>query len=236
MRVLFWACACLCVAAAASGQVMPDAQARRESFAYYERGQEHLSAERWEKAAESFRRAIERHRYFTDAYYALGVAYMALQRYTSAALAFQDCLEATRALHLLSERQRATFDRVLDEQAREMADTARRMRGTLRGRVIEQRSTELLAMRPSLGEAYQPPPRVLLALGSAHFRNGDPRRAEYYWHEAVQIDDSLGEAWNNLAAVYASSGRIDEARAAIREAERAGFRVNPGLKRQVAMK
>ena len=30
----------------------------------------------------------------------------------------------------------------------------------------------------------------ILALGSAHFRNGDRTRAEYYWTEAARIDDT----------------------------------------------
>jgi Flp pilus assembly protein TadD len=76
---------------------------------------------------------------------------------------------------------------------------------------------------------------VLLALGGAHYRNGDAPRAEYYWREAVRIDDSLGEAWNNLAAVYASTGRKDAAESAVVQAERAGYRVNPRLKEEIGL-
>jgi Flp pilus assembly protein TadD len=195
-----------------------------------------LSAEQWEKAADEFQHAIRLHRYFTDAHYALGAAYMGMRRYASAALAFQGCLEATWALHTFAERERAEVDRLLDDQIREVAEAARRIAGTgsqLRIDQLERRVEERRMLRPAIALAYQPPPRVLLALGSAHFRNGDIGRAEYYWREAVRIDSSVGEAWNNLAAVYAATGRKDEAETAIVNAEHVGFRLNPRLKVEI---
>ena len=80
-----------------------------------------------------------------------------------------------------------------------------------RGSSIKYVST-LLRSRSSLGLPFEPPAPVLLALGSAHFRNGDRIRAEYYWREATRINDGFGEAWNNLAAVYAATARRAEAR------------------------
>ena len=50
------------------------------------------------------------------------------------------------------------------------------------------------------------------------------------WEEAVAANSKLGEAWNNLAVVYMQSGRRGEAEAAVKNAERNGFRVNPNLK------
>jgi len=46
-------------------------------------------------------------------------------------------------------------------------------------------------------------------------------------------DTDLGEAWNNLAAVYAATGRKPLAEEAISHAEHAGFRVNPRLKDEI---
>ena len=236
MRVIVCACAAAVVAAASlSAQVMPDERSRRQSFQHYQAGQEFLATEQWEKAASAFQQAIRLHRLFTDAHYGLGVAYMGLQRYVSAARAYEDCLAATRSLHALGERQRVEFDRLLDEEAREVADTVRRLRGGLKARRLDQRVTDLKRMRPSLGASYEPPAGVLLALGSAHFRNGDAGRAEYYWREAARIDSALGEAWNNLAAVFAASARKGEAANAIAQAERNGFRVNPRLKEDVRL-
>jgi hypothetical protein len=68
-------------------------------------------------------------------------------------------------------------------------------------RQLEQHITTLLQKRSSLGLRFEPPAPVLLALGSAHFRNGDRVRAEYFWRDAARVDDGLGEAWNNLAAI-----------------------------------
>ena len=69
---------------------------------------------------------------------------------------------------------------------------------------------------------------MLLALGSAHFRNGDRADAEQAWAEATRLNPGLGEAWNNLAVIYLQSDRKHEASNAVSRAERAGFRVNRG--------
>jgi Flp pilus assembly protein TadD len=113
----------------------------------------------------------------------------------------------------------------------EVRDTIRR-RGpdTLRARQLDAYAARVLASRSSLGGAFEPPPPVMLALGSAHFRAGNRSRAEYYWKAATRLDSGLGEAWNNLAAIYAATERRPEAEDAVRHAERAGFRVNPHLK------
>ena len=50
---------------------------------------------------------------------------------------------------------------------------------------------------------------------------------------AIETKPSLGEAHNNLAVVYMLTMRKKEAENAVREAERAGFRVNPQLKEDI---
>jgi Flp pilus assembly protein TadD len=230
MRILAVAISLLAsLTGTAAAQIMPDEWQQRESFTHYYAGQTHLLTEHWEQATIEFQKAVTLHPYFTDAHYGLGVAYMGMKRYASAALAFQGCLEATRAIHQLGERQRLEYDRLSKELADAMDANAPRSRRAL-GPMLYQ------PVGSPLSDQYQPPPRVLLALGSAHFRNGDSGRAEYYWREAVRIDSSLGEAWNNLAAVYAATGRKDDAESAVVNAERAGFRVNPRLKQEIAKK
>jgi tetratricopeptide (TPR) repeat protein len=228
------ASAALLLATPSLSQVLPDEHTRRRAYEHYMNGQEWLAAERWDRAVPEFAAAVKLHPLLTDAYYGLGQAYMGLRRYTSAALAYQQCLEATRRLHALRERARFEDDRLTLEAADEIRDTVRR-RGsdTLRGRQLDAYVARLLATRESLMDAYVPPPPVLLALGSAHFRAGNRDRAEYYWKEAARLDDSLGEAWNNLAAIYASTARRTEAEDALRNAERAGYRVSPRLKEAI---
>ena len=219
----------------ASAQIIPPTAIAREALGHYLEGEEHLSAERWERARRSFVAAIELHPLLTDAHYGLGRAFMGLERFTSAALAFQRCLEATRNVHGLRESARVEADRLMLEAVDEMRDTIRR-RGsdTLRGRQLDAYVSRMLGKRKSLSAVYEPPARVLLALGSAHYRAGNVDRAQYYWSEAVRIEDGLGEAWNNLAVVQLRAGRQQEAAEAVKNAERAGFRVNPQLKDAIA--
>jgi Flp pilus assembly protein TadD len=71
---------------------------------------------------------------------------------------------------------------------------------------------------------------VLLSLGSAHFRNGEPDAAEAEWKAAIEVNPKLGEAHNNLAVIYMTTGRLKEAEAEVKAAEKTGFRVNPQFK------
>ena len=227
--------ACLFSAAAASAQVVPDEQTRRDAVERFWAGQDLLQAERFERAATEFRAAIALNPLLTDAHYGLGQAHMGLRRYTAAALAFQSCLEAARRVHTLREKARVENDRIIWEHVDEIRDTIRRRSDSdLRARQLDQYVSTLLRNRSSLGLPFEPPAPVLLALGSAHFRNGDRRRAEYYWREATRVDDEFGAAWNNLAAVYAATARRAEAHEALARAESAGYRVNPRLKEEIA--
>ena len=99
---------------------------------------------------------------------------------------------------------------------------------------LEDRIRDLERQKSSVSGPFEAPAVVLLSLGSAHFRNGDRVKAEEYWDDAVRVNSSLGEGWNNLAAIYLTSGRKKDAEIAVRNAERAGFPVNPRLKDDIA--
>jgi tetratricopeptide (TPR) repeat protein len=230
LGVSFW-----CVALAAA-QTPLNVHERQQALRHYQAGVEFLSGEDFDKAVTEFRKAVTIDALFTDAYYGLGQGHMGLRRYVSAAQAFQSALTAARKLHSLNERDRILLERDRDEELRELRDTLRRMGeqgGGLRTQRVQKYITELERRRTSLDRPFEPPPLVLLALGSAHFRNGDAGRAEYYWREAVRVDDTIGEAWNNLAAIYAQTGRRTDAVFAVANAERAGYRVNPQLKEEI---
>jgi tetratricopeptide (TPR) repeat protein len=230
LLVVCLACVAPCVSTQAHAQPVPSIATTRQALNHYFEGQAFLSAERWTQAAREFSAAIKLHPLLTDAHYGLGHAYMGMERYTSAALAFQQCLEAARTLYGLRESARVQTDRMTLDIIDELRDTIRR-RGseTLRARQLDAYVARLRAERSSLGGPFEPPPPVLLALGSAHFRLGNTRRAEYYWRDAARIDAGLGEAWNNLAVVYLETGRTSEAIEAASNAVRAGFRMNPQL-------
>ena len=163
---------------------------------------------------------------------------MGLRRYTSAIQAFNGCIEASRQLHHLRQRDRVATDRAIDEEIRELKDSVRRVASgqvrvgqpQIKQTQLEQRIQELERSRSTLSSNFEVPATVLLSLGSAHFRNGDRTAAEEQWSEAVRINSKLGEAWNNLAVIHLGAGRKKEAEDAVKNAERAGFRVNPRLK------
>jgi tetratricopeptide (TPR) repeat protein len=181
----------------------------------------------------------------TDAHYGLGQSYMGLRRYASAIQAFNGCIEAARRLHELRHKDRVSTDRAIDEEIRELKDSVRRVASgqvrvgqpQIKQTQLEQRIQELERSRSSLTANFEVPATVLLSLGSAHFRSGDRQAAEQYWTQSVAVNSRLGEGWNNLAVIYMGSGRKQAAEEAVKNAERAGFRVNPRLKEDIkAMK
>jgi tetratricopeptide (TPR) repeat protein len=212
-------------------------QDRREALQHYRSGQEFMSGEQFEKAAEAYQKAIERDRLLTLAHYGLGQANMSLRRFASAIQAFTNCREAYRTLHGLSERDRVAVERQRDEELRELRDTVRRLQGMpntqLRVTKVEARIQDLDRQRTSNQAAFTAPAEVSLALGSAHFRNNQFPEAEREWKAAIDANPKLGEAHNNLAALYAVTGRKTEAESAVKAAEKAGFRVNPKLKEDI---
>ena len=77
------------------------------------------------------------------------------------------------------------------------------------------------------------PSFVSLALGSAYFRATRFADAEREFKATIVEDPKTGEAWNNLAALYLMTGRIQEADRAVASAEKVGYSVNPGLKADI---
>jgi len=73
-----------------------------------------------------------------------------------------------------------------------------------------------------------------MAIGSAYFRLNDLQNAEKEYKAAIEVNPNFGEAHSNLAVVYFVTGRVAEAETAIKAAERAGFKVNPRLKDDIA--
>jgi Flp pilus assembly protein TadD len=95
---------------------------------------------------------------------------------------------------------------------------------------LEQRLRDLENQRHSIGSVFQPPAEVLLALGSAYFRNEDRDAAEATWKAAIGVNPKYGEAHNNIAVIYMQTDRLDQALEEVTLAEKAGFKVNPQFK------
>jgi tetratricopeptide (TPR) repeat protein len=164
---------------------------------------------------------------------------MGMQRYTSAVQAYGGCIEATRTLHGMRERDRVGADQHITEQIRVLREAIVNIRKQRTGGIenqilqLEARVREMERSKSGLPGPFEPPAEVLLALGSAHFRGGDVESARLSWENAVRVNSRLGEAWNNLAVVYLREQRKAEAEQAVRNAEKAGYRVHPGLKDEI---
>jgi tetratricopeptide (TPR) repeat protein len=210
----------------------------RQAFRHYRSGQELLQAERFEEAVTEFQSAIELDPLLALAHYGLGQSYMALRRYASATVAFTGCRDAYERIFALRQQDSVASNRRIDDELRELRDTVTAVRANrFKGQASEGTATRLEAriedlerLRNASVGRFQVPAEVSLALGSAHFRNGRMADAEVEWLAAVEVNPRLGEAHNNLAAIYAMTKRKRQALDAVRAAERAGLRVNPQLK------
>jgi tetratricopeptide (TPR) repeat protein len=197
---------------------------------------EFMSSERFDKAAEAFTASIEKDPLLTIAHYQLGQAYMNLKRPASALQAYKGCLDAMEALHHLEESNKFEVDKQRQDTIHEMrAELNRNLKiDPLKRTVIEQRVHEMEQEHTStIGSPFRPPAFVLLAIGSAHFRNGDHEAAEAQWRAAVDANPNLGEAHNNLAVIYLQKGQKTEAENAVKLAEKNGFKVHPQLKEDI---
>lgn len=226
---------------AALSAAQTDEISRRQAWERYRAGQELLLSERYDEAEREFSAAIELDSLLAPAHYGLGQTFMARKRYASAIHAFLECREAY--LEIGSLRQRGAFDadRRLIEEMQALREAITRVRS---GRVknvgpalqqqLEARLDDLERMRGTkVGQRIEAPAEIALALGSAYYRNGALPDAEREWTAAAAANPRLGEAHNNLAVVYMMTGRKTQAQDALRKAERASFRVNPQLRRDI---
>jgi tetratricopeptide (TPR) repeat protein len=240
MRTAAAILAFLTLAGPAAAQVA-DELSRRQALQHFRRGQELMIAERYDQAVAEFTTATELDPLLTLAHYGRGQGFMALKRYASAVQAFLGCRSAYEQIADLRQRDIATANILRTDEINELRDSMRRMQSEVRVNAmtahrIAQRLEELEAFGKGgtvFTEAFRVPAELSLALGSAYFRNRQTQDAEREWKAAVAANPKLGEAHNNLAALYAMTERKLEARQSVAAAERAGFRVNPRLKADI---
>lgn len=226
-----------CMAAAPVSAQLASESDRRDALRHYRLGQDLLDAERYDQARGEFHAAVAKDRLLTVAHYGLGEAHMHLRRYTSAIQAFTNCRLALRELFDLQQREQFRVEQRRDEEVRELRETARRLGSLnatdLRLTRIENRAAGLERQRTINASGFVSPPAVSLALGSAYFRNGQLDEAEREWKAAIAADPDMGEAHNNLAALYAMLGKKAGAEASFAAAQAAGYPVNAQLKADI---
>jgi tetratricopeptide (TPR) repeat protein len=239
--VLFLSLVLVPPAAAAAAQLV-DAASHANALTHFRLGEDLLRREQFEDAVTEFQAAIKLDPLLTIAHYELGQTYMAMHRYADAVRAYLACRDATDTISRLAERNNFAVDQRREEDIRTLKEQLSEIQsgqvnaGTNRNLMVvrlENQISDLERLRRDKGTTMQTPPELSLALGSAYFRSGNLPDAERQWKAAIAVNKRLGEAHNNLAALYAMTGRREEAEEAVKQAERAGFQVNPRLKSDI---
>jgi tetratricopeptide (TPR) repeat protein len=214
------------------------AKNRRAALEEYRAGEALLQSEEFEEAADSFRRAIALDPFLIVARYNLGYASMLLKRYPDAVRAYEGCIEAVDLMNRAGAGEQEALEKARLDEIDEINDTLTALRnGKIKNMAVgpsvlryEERLRVLEQLRFGGGGQNPVPPEVYLGLGSAYFRQNLLPEAEQAYTKAVRGNDKLGAAHNNLAVIYMLTGRYPQARAAIRDAESAGFAVDKRLK------
>jgi len=219
--------------------------------AHYKAGWEAFRSEDWDRAAREFQQAIDIKPNFRLAHYGLGRSLMGLKRFPEAIKAYETCrgLYASEAADKFRDAQEADIIRQQDLIAlRSAINTLSERTTTLRNPAQAQNQIRLMRdtaskiqqrrdeINTNMDIVSEVPSFVSLALGSAYFRLSRFGDAEKAYKETITADPKAGEAWNNLAALYAFTGRFDEAAQAVEKGEKVGFNVNPGLKDEINKK
>ena len=213
---------------------------------HFKLGMQALIEEQYDAAEREFRAAVKIDPLYDAAFYGLGQVYMATRRFDSAVTAYIAARDAFKSATAAEALAGVSSDRRLKDQIEALKDYERNLtRQTANGnnpaargpldRVRDQ--IVQLESRMSRRAGATPPPvpaGLSMALGSAYFRLNKLEDAERAYKAAIEVSPTLGEAHSNLAVVYLVTGRVSEADAAVRAAEKAGFKVNPKLKDDIA--
>jgi Tfp pilus assembly protein PilF len=215
---------------------------RDQALRHLRAGQEALEGERFDVAEVEFNAAVKLDPSLDRAYYGLGRVHMATRRYVTAVQDYRRCRDVFHENNAKLLANGLEAERSLDDQIRSLEDLRN---GLQTGRVRSQNqaasvirvNTEIKQLENLRGRkqtgATPTPPYISTALGSAYFRTGAFAEAEQEWRNALAVDPGIGEVHNNLAIVLMETGRFDEAEREIALAEKAGFRVSDGLKRDL---
>jgi len=224
-------------------------EAQRATRAY-KAGWDAYHQEAWADAARSFQQAIEIDPNYALAYYSLGRTEMQRRDFPKAIAAYLKC----RNVYLASQGQafanQVDARKHLDDQLLEYRTAltqANQVSGPKSGtqsqslliREIEVKISRLeMAKDRNINMTVDTsvPFFVSMALGTAYFRNTQFTEAEREFKAAIDANAASGETHNNLAVLYMSTGRLDEAAAEIKLAEGTGYKVNPEFKRDLEEK
>ncbi len=246
MRTATLAAATAILLASAAPALAQRAVTRDRALIDYRLGWEDMSAEKFAEAARDFQKAIDTDPTFEEAYYSLGRADMALKQYTGAIAAYTKCRDlyqarAGRKFSNAQESQRSRREQVteLDDRIRYLQQLPQTLQVQDQLRQIQdfkRRVLEDISRGNNITIENSVPAYVSLALGSAHFRAGHMQDAEREYKATIAADPAAGEAHQNLAVLYLTTKRYDEAVRSLEAAKKAGFKVNPALEAEIRSK
>ena len=213
-------------------------QRQRQALDRYQKGQEAMASERLEEAVRDFKAAIQLDPLLTLAHYRLGQAHMALRDFARAEQDFLGCRDAYEKIASLQFTNTEELERRRSQEIEQLQNQLSLIQsGQLKSSnpsvplQLQQRIDDLQRNRRKGGtDTVSVPPEIYVSLGSAYFRQGKLPEAEKQWKAAPDAKPTLGEANNNLAALYLMTRRLDEAEKELKLAEKAGYRVHPRLK------
>jgi tetratricopeptide (TPR) repeat protein len=226
---------------------LDDGRETREAMMHYAAGARALASEHYQDAADEFTTAVKLDPLLVIAHYGLGQAYMALKDYPSAVRAYVGCRKAFHDDVLIQiDRQAESEQRIhaeilaIEDQLAVAGSGAPGGGGLSKWKGAFTASNpahmrELLdSLRTRRSRASAPdqdaPSWISLALGSAYFRNGAFADAEREYVAALKVEPGLGEAHFDLAVVYLSTKRPDDAERELAAAEKAGIKVPDDLR------
>jgi tetratricopeptide (TPR) repeat protein len=213
-------------------------QRHRQALDHYRKGQDAMASERPEQAVQEFKAAIQLDPLMTLAHYRLGQAHMALKEYAQAERDFIGCRDAYEKVANLQFTDREELERRREEEI----DQLQNYLGLLQSGQIKnanpsvpmqvQQQIDALqrSRRKGATDTMAVPAEVSVSLGSSYFRQGKFAEAEKEWKAAEEANPRIGEAHNNLAALYLMTDRLDDAEREVKLAEKAGYPVHPRLK------
>jgi len=213
-------------------------QRQRQALEHYKKGQDAMASERLEQAVQEFKATIQLDPLMTLAHYRLGQAHMSLRDYPQAERDFVACRDAYEKLGGMELSDREEVERRRDQEIDQLTNYLGLIQsGQIKNTnpsvpiQIQQHIDELQRNRRKGGSgAPAVPAEVYVGLGSAYFRQGKIAEAEKEWKTAASNNPKLGEAHNNLAALYLMGNQLEDAEREVKLAEKAGYPVNPRLK------
>ena len=215
---------------------------RRQALEHYDKGRAAMSSERLEEAVAEFKAAIQLDPLFTLAYFRKGQAHMILKEYAQAEQAFIGCRQAHENLAGLQLSNHEAFERRREEEIHQLENEIQQIQSgqaktpavSSLTQQLQQRISELQRnRRKGASETPTVPAELSVSLGSAYFRQGKMDLAEQEWKTAAVTNPKLGEAHNNLAALYLMTSKPADAEKELQLAEKAGYHVNPRLKEDI---